>query len=137
MTLGLARLPICEVCLWAPLESSRLVSLLQRPCLAAACRHYDAFLQSVDLALSAYCVQVSVSQPDKRPCAQPFLPMAMPPTLLPLLTQKPTHPLPTFTRQGLEPRGAGVAGIPGGAISGPLHLPTSLVALRQLYGGQI
>lgn len=31
----------------------------------------------------------------------------------------------------------GAAEVPEGAISGPLHPPTSLVALRQLYGGQI
>lgn len=31
----------------------------------------------------------------------------------------------------------GAAKVPGGAVSGPLHPLTSLVALRQLYGGQI
>lgn len=45
------------------------VSLLQRLCLLAACRHSDAFLQPVRPTLHAYCMWVLVSQLRKRPCS--------------------------------------------------------------------
>lgn len=70
VTLGLSGLSSIlggeQVSEWAPPKSSCLVSLLQRPCFLATCRPSNAFLQSVSLTLSAYCVQVSVSQLDKK-----------------------------------------------------------------------
>lgn len=71
VTLGLSGLSSIlgdeQVSGWAPPKSSCLVSLLQKPCSVATCRHSNAFLQSVSPTLSAYCVQVSVSKLDKKP----------------------------------------------------------------------
>lgn len=57
----------------------------------------------------------------------------------PFYPRSPASPLfEILTKPDLEASWAvGAAEVPGGAISGPLHPPTSLVAIRQLYGGQI
>lgn len=57
----------------------------------------------------------------------------------PLYPRNPARPLfETLTKSDLDASWAvGAAEVPGGALSSPLHPPTSLVALRQLYGGQI
>lgn len=57
----------------------------------------------------------------------------------PFYPRSPASPLfEILTKPDLEASWAvGAAEVPGGAISGPLHPPTSLVAVRQLYGGQI
>lgn len=61
------------------------------------------------------------------------------PSCHPLYPRSLARPLfETHTKSDLEASWAvGAAKVPGGAVSGPLHPLTSLVALRQLYGGQI
>lgn len=94
---------------------------------------------SVHPTLSAYCVQVVVNLWTRGPCSQPCSPpCCISHSPFPFNPQAlPAPPLLPRSRQGLEPSWAGLVGVPGGALSGLLRLPTSLVALRQLYGGRI
>lgn len=82
--------------------------------------------------LSVYCIQNVRKAKELRP------PTPAPPHH-PFYPRSPAKPLSEIlTKPDLEASWAvGAAEVPGGAISGPLHPPTSLVALRQLYGGQI
>lgn len=97
-----------------------------------------SFIHLVQMSiLSAFCVQmirkVKRKKKKKRPQAPTF------PSCHPLYPRNPARPLfETLTKSDLDASWAvGAAEVPGGALSSPLHPPTSLVALRQLYGGQI
>lgn len=107
-------------------KSSWLVSLPPRPCSPAAYR--QRFVPSDSPALSAYYVLVWAHRLDKRPlfpvffshsCAAHTPAPSRPQALQALLLANPSP------GGGWSP-----AGVPGGAISGPPHLPTSLVALK-------
>lgn len=121
-------------CLWFTLEPTQL-------CPSSVCRltanmTMPSSIHLVQMSISsAFCMQmVRKSQKKKKVSGPPTFPSCNP-----LCPRNPARPLfETLTKSDLKASWAvGAAEVPGGAISGPLHPPTSLVALRQLYGGQI
>lgn len=90
-----------------------------------------------DTALHSFRGSVSVTRgPCSRPCSPESCASATPAPFIPQTHPDPLLPDPSPVG-AWSPAGWGVAGVPGGAISGLLCPPTSLVALRQFYGGRI
>lgn len=108
-------------------SSPRASSACVEACLPAACGHGAPFLPWVSLSDKRPLFPALFSRKLRLRHSCPFYPASPP---------RPSPPRPSPVG-AWSPAGRGVAGVPGGAISGLLCPPTSLVALRQFYGGRI
>lgn len=104
-------------------------------CLLIDCKLDNAFLPSHHPDVNIKSLLCAMVRKEKKKGLRP--PTC--PSCHPLYLRSLARPLfETLTKSDLEASWAvGAAKVPGGAVSGPLHPLTSLVALRQLYGGQI